>query len=333
MCLFNAGCSVETVRLHQPCRGKPVKRLVGIYLRGMAMGAADVVPGVSGGTLALITGIYRELIDSLAGISPRLLMVWRDQGFAAFWRAGNFAFLTVLLAGILSSIVLLANLLVWLIDHYPVPVWAFFSGLIAASIWLVLKPLERLNAVTWSMLVLGVLLAGWITTRPGLEAFGHTPLVFFLSGAVAICAMILPGISGSFILLLLGMYLPVLEAVRDTQLALLGAFVAGCALGLLSFVHLLRWLLARFYAPVMALLAGFMAGSLAKLWPWRVPLEAGALRERNLLPATYAAETGQPAHLAAAALALLAGALVVWLLSRQGPVHNGGMTGTGKPVD
>lgn len=310
-----------------------MKRLTGIYFRGMAMGAADVVPGVSGGTVALITGIYRELINTLAGISPALLLVWRREGFIAFWRAGNLGFLSVLLAGIITSVILLANLLGWLIIHYPVPVWAFFSGLIAASVWLVLRPLQGLNAATWATLLIGVLLAGWITTRPGLEAFGLTPLVFFLSGAIAICAMILPGISGSFILLLLGMYLPVLNAVRGMEMWLLISFMAGCALGLLSFVHLLRWLLDRFYNPVMTLLAGFMVGSLARLWPWRVPMEEGALQERNLLPSVYASETGEPAHLIAALLAVLAGALVVWLLSRQGPVHNGSTVKTGKPVD
>ena len=310
-----------------------MNRLPGIYFRGMAMGAADVVPGVSGGTIALITGIYRELINSLAGVSPRLLGVWRREGFRAFWRAGNFGFLVSLLAGIITSVILLANLLTWLIEHYPVPVWAFFSGLIAASIWLILRPLEGLNAATWISMLAGVLFAGWVITRPGLDAMGLTPLVFFLAGALAICAMILPGISGSFILLLLCMYLPVLSAVRDIQILLLASIVLGCAVGLLSFVHLLRWLLDRFYNPVMTLLAGFMAGSLVKLWPWRVAIEEGALQERNLLPAVYAQQTGLPAHVLPAVLALLGGVLVVWLLSRQAPMHNDPMTNAGKSVD
>ena len=302
---------------------KSITRLPGIYARGLAMGAADVVPGVSGGTLALITGIYEELIDTLGGIGPHLIGTWRRDGFASMWRQANLTFLLVLLAGIFSSIAVLASVITRLLESHPVPMWAFFCGLIGASVWLVLA---RLRTISWPMilnLLAGFALAWWIGLQPGLQSVANGPLVFFASGALAICAMILPGISGSFILLLLGMYQAVLSAVHDRELALLLAFVAGCAVGLLLFVRVLKFMLHRFHDPVMGLLAGFMAGSLNKLWPWRVPVE-GSLLEQNLLPSVYTETSGLPAMQGPAALALVFGALLVWLLYRAGSVHNEG---------
>jgi len=287
------------------------------------MGIADVIPGVSGGTMALVTGIYAELVETLAGMTPRLLMVWYREGFMTFWRRGNFGFLSVLMAGIFTAIALFARIFLNLLETWPILVWSFFFGLILASIWLVLRPLGGLNTGRWLALVAGVLSAGWLSVSPGLTGLGLTPMVFFLSGAVAICAMILPGISGAFILLLLGMYVPLMEAVHDRQWVILLAFLAGCACGLLAFVHLLRWLLAHFYKPVMALLAGFMAGSLAKLWPWRVPVEGAAVLEKNLLPGVWAEQTGQAPMVAGALLAAVVGVVLVSLLSLQNPVHNG----------
>lgn len=293
----------------------------GIFFRGMAMGAADVVPGVSGGTLALITGIYEELIDTLGGLTPRLLKVWHQQGFVAFWGQANLTFLVTLLAGIFTSIALLARLITWLLDTHPVPVWAFFSGLILASIFLVLKPLQQRGPVQVAAFVAGTGVAVAIGLAPALSALGSGATVFFFSGMLAICAMILPGISGSFILLLLGMYQPVLEAVKQGEIPLLLAFMAGCAIGLLSFVHVLKWTLHRYHDTVMALLAGFMAGSLLKLWPWRISGEQG-LADRWLSPAEYATVTGEGSQLALALLAALVAAALVWLLYRVAPVHN-----------
>jgi len=307
-----------------------MSRYPGIVVRGMAMGAADVVPGVSGGTLALITGIYEELISSLGGLHFGLLRVWRQQGFVAFWQAGNFSFLLSLFAGIFLSIRLFAGLLTWLMAEYPVPLWAFFCGLIVASIWLVLRPVQRYSVSLVMSFVFGAIAAWWIGTLPGLQhiATGDgVGLVFFLSGMLAICAMILPGISGSFILLLLGMYEPILAAVKQGSWALLAMFVAGCAVGLLSFVHLLKWLLARFHDPMMGLLAGFMLGSLNKLWPWRVDIE-GSLTQRNLLPDSYYQLSGLPPMVTAALLAALGGIAIVILLGlydarHSSQTHNG----------
>jgi len=276
---------------------------------------------VSGGTLALITGIYEELIDTLGGLTPRLLKVWHQQGFVAFWQQANLTFLVTLLAGIFTSIAVLARLITWLLDTHPVPVWAFFSGLILASIFLVLKPLQQRGPVQIGAFVAGTGVAVAIGLVPALSALGSSATVFFFSGMLAICAMILPGISGSFILLLLGMYQPVLEAVKQGEIPLLLAFMAGCAIGLLSFVHVLKWTLHRYHDTVMALLAGFMAGSLLKLWPWRISGEKG-LADTWLSPAEYATVTGEGSQLALALLAALVAAALVWLLYRVAPVHN-----------
>jgi putative membrane protein len=300
----------------------------GIFFRGMAMGAADVVPGVSGGTLALITGIYEELINTLGGITPRLLTVWRQQGFVAVWQQANLTFLFTLLAGIFTSIAVLARLITWLLDTHPVPVWAFFSGLILASIFLVLKPLQQRGPVQIGVFLLGTGVAVAIGLAPALSAAGSGALVFFFSGMLAICAMILPGISGSFILLLLGMYQPVLEAVKQAEFGLLLAFLSGCAVGLLSFVHVLKWTLHRFHDTVMALLAGFMAGSLLKLWPWRLSGEHG-LGDTWLWPSQYAAITDQSAQLPLALTMVAVAAGLVWLLYRVAPVHNVAQTPQG----
>lgn len=290
----------------------------GVFIRGMAMGAADVVPGVSGGTMALITGIYEELIRTLSGLSPGLLGVWRRRGLAAAWQQGNLTFLVTLLAGVFSSIAVLARVITGLLNHYPVPVWAFFSGLILASIWVVLQPLQKRGLPQGLVFLLGVLLAVMVGLAPGLSSMGVSPWLFFVSGAIAICAMILPGISGSFILLLLGMYQPVLEAVKGAQYTLLLAFMGGSAVGLLSFVHLLKWLLARYHDTVMALLAGFMAGSLVKLWPWRLS-ESSGLNEQWFWPADYAQASGQPAQVGLALLMALLAIVLVGLLHRLAP--------------
>lgn len=293
----------------------------GIYFRGMAMGAADVVPGVSGGTMALITGVYEELIDTLGNIGFHLFGVWRREGFRAFWKAGNFTFLLTLVAGDFTAIALLARVINWLLHTYPVPVWAFFSGLILASIALVLRPLRRRGPAQALSFLVGLGLAVLIGLAPGLAVNGPSPLFFFFGGAIAICAMILPGISGSFILLLLGLYPSVLAAVEHAQLLLLGAFMIGCVAGLLSFVHVLKWLLHHHHDTVMALLGGFMAGSLVKLWPWRVPIP-GTVRDHWMWPADYAQATQGPSFLGWAILMALVGLLIVWMLSRAEPVPN-----------
>ncbi|OOE39799.1 DUF368 domain-containing protein [Salinivibrio kushneri] len=305
-----------------------IKNLVSTYLKGMAMGAADVVPGVSGGTIAFITGIYTQLLESIRRITPRLFTLWRKEGFKAVWHHINGTFLCVLLAGILTSIASLAKGISWMLTHHPIPLWSFFFGLIIASALHIAKqlPAPRISPKTVLAALLGIGFAYWITIANPLQLTA-SPLTVFLAGAIAICAMILPGISGSFILLLLGMYSPILDAVHQTQFGLLGLFAMGAVTGLLTFSHLLSWLLRRYYALTLAFLTGLMLGTLGKIWPWKHTLtwrtnssgEQVPLMQDNLLPGAYEAIVGHPAQVSLAIIAMIGGFVLVLLLERFSP--------------
>ncbi len=305
-----------------------IKNLVSTYLKGMAMGAADVVPGVSGGTIAFITGIYTQLLESIRRITPRLFTLWRKEGFKAVWHHINGTFLCVLLAGILTSIASLAKGISWMLTHHPIPLWSFFFGLIIASALHIAKqlPAPRIRPKTVLAALLGIGFAYWITIANPLQLTA-SPLTVFLAGAIAICAMILPGISGSFILLLLGMYSPILDAVHQTQFGLLGLFAVGAVTGLLTFSHLLSWLLRRYYALTLAFLTGLMLGTLGKIWPWKHTLtwrtnssgEQVPLMQDNLLPGAYEAIVGHPAQVSLAIIAMIGGFVLVLLLERFSP--------------
>jgi putative membrane protein len=275
---------------------------LGIYVRGIAMGAADIVPGVSGGTVALITGIYDRLLAALASVDVRLLRLVLQRRWHDAWYQVDGAFLVALLAGVLTAIVALANVIAWLLQQYPELLWSFFFGLVAASsVFLAYQELDRPRLVEGLALLLGCIAAVLIALAP---AGGFLPGVmgFFLAGAIAICAMILPGISGSFILLLLGMYQPVISALTELRLIELLAFAVGCGLGLLLFSRLLHWLLERYRHSVMSLLTGFLAGSLVALWPWQHTVSTVLDRHGQMRPVQqvpigpwrYAAEGGDP---------------------------------------
>lgn len=291
----------------------------------MAMGAADVVPGVSGGTIAFISGIYEELINSINNIRPGLLKVWRKEGFGAFWRALNGSFLLALFTGIGISVVSLAKLISYLLSAYPVLVWAFFFGLVTASIIYVAKAISRWNLSVLLMLIFGAGLAYLVVSLPVSEQSAGMGYLF-LSGALAVCAMILPGISGAFILVLLGSYKTVLDAVHERDLQLLAITALGAVFGLLSFARLLKWMFTRFENATLALLTGFILGSLPKIWPWKRVLETRifedkviAVREANVAPWNF---EGIPQIGAAIGLALLGFCLIFALekmASRKNP--------------
>lgn len=235
----------------------------------MAMGAADVVPGVSGGTIAFISGIYDPLIKSISSFDLSLIQVLRKEGFAAFWRSVNGSFLLLLFAGIATSVISLARLLSGLLDTQPIAMWSFFLGLIAASILLVGRQIQ-FNALPYSIRFFGFgLIAALSLTFLNPMVASDSWWYFFLSGALAICAMILPGISGSFILVLLGSYQTVLDAVHERNLSILFVVGLGAAFGLLSFSKLLRWLFSTHRNQTLTILVGFIAGSLPKVWPWK----------------------------------------------------------------
>ncbi|MGG2399766.1 DUF368 domain-containing protein [Pseudomonas sp. SH1-B] len=298
-----------------------------LYAKGMAMGAADVVPGVSGGTIAFISGIYDELLRSIAGLPGALVLLLRGRLKDA-WQKANATFLLVLFSGILTSILTLARVITYLLKHHPIPVWSFFFGLILVSTYMVGREIGRWNWTRVLSFLLGLSFAYWITVAAPMQWGSDLPTLF-LAGAIAICAMILPGISGSFILLLLGLYSVVLGAVKDLNLLVLGVFAAGCMVGLLSFARLLSWLLARWSDLSLAFLSGLMLGSLNKVWPWKETLswridskgEQVPLLQSNLLPGQFAELSGQDPHLLIALLLAVGGIALVlsleWLAQRQ----------------
>ena len=251
---------------------RSIKDYVIISLKGMAMGAADVVPGVSGGTIAFISGIYEELLTSISNINLRLLKVLKSEGLKAAWVQANGSFLLSLLIGIFVSVVSLAKILKWLLENEPTLLWSFFFGLILASVIYIGKQIKKWNVLTFFVLLIGAVLAYYITTLNPMVNESSSSLFLFLAGAIAICAMILPGISGAFILVLLGAYQPVLAAVNNRDLTIVSVVGAGAVVGLLTFSRILKWLFANFKNYTLAVLTGFIIGSLNKIWPWKETL-------------------------------------------------------------
>lgn len=280
------------------------KELGALYLKGTAMGAADLVPGVSGGTVAFITGIYDELVSSIASFSPGLIGTFRRQGFIGVWQAINGKFLTFLFAGILTSVVAFSKAIKYLLVAEPLIVWSLFFGLIAASSIILAKEVGRWSVGPIISLLMGIAVGYLITAMspsqlPFEGAADYWKLIPV--GAIAFSAMILPGISGSFLLLLMGMYQVIITALSEQNVLLLLTFMVGGALGLITFSRVLKVLLAKQRGVTLALLTGFMLGAMTKVWPWRVTTEfwtdrhgkTRPLLEEAVLPAQFEAATGQ----------------------------------------
>lgn len=290
-----------------------------LALKGCAMGMADVVPGVSGGTIAFISGIYEELIDSIRSVDAAAVKMLVRLRFGDFWRHINGRFLLPVLLGIGTAIFSLARLMTYLLAAHPIAVWSFFFGLIIASAILVSKQITKWDARTVAALVAGVAAAWWITVATPSET-PDTWWFVMLSGAIAICAMILPGISGAFILLLLGKYQYIMHAVGTLDIPVILVFAAGAVMGIISFSHLLAWLLRHWHDVTVAVLMGFMLGSLNKVWPWKEVVETytdshGKLQplvERNVAPGSFEALTGHDAQLLKAVLLCLVGFLTIY---------------------
>ncbi len=289
-----------------------------ITLKGMAMGAADVVPGVSGGTIAFISGIYEELISSINQIKPSMISTWKSEGFGVFWKNLNGNFLVALFLGIFISVLSLAKFLSWLLENQPILLWSFFFGLVLASIFLVGKEIKKWNFATVLTLIIGAAVAYFITTLPPNENVDSLPYLF-LSGALAVCAMILPGISGAFILVLLGSYKTILDAVHERNFLMVGTVTVGAIFGLLSFARLLKWMFKNYRNATLALLTGFILGSLSKIWPWKKVLETKVfddkiipIKELNVSPFSF---EGEPQLLPAIGLAI-AGFSLIFILER-----------------
>ena len=295
-------------------------------LKGMAMGMAEVIPGVSGGTIAFITGIYERLLKAISGIGPGLIGSLKQGGVKQLWADLDGNFLFSLIVGMLVGIVSGVFGITWLLENYPPVVWAFFFALIIASSVYMMRMVEKWDILSVLLLLFGTGIAYGITVlapSSGTEALWFV----FLSGMIAITALILPGISGSFILLLMGMYTIVIPAVKDMlstfstdSLALVMTFGMGCLTGVLLFSRVLTYVFKNYKNHTICLLTGFMLGSLNKIWPWRTCVnevmindEMKCLREQNILPADYA---GEP-YVIGALVAMLAGIAIVVFLSRS----------------
>jgi putative membrane protein len=287
------------------------------------MGAADVVPGVSGGTVAFITGIYDELLYSINSVDTtafRLLIKFRLK---EFWKKINGNFLIVLLAGIGTSLLSLAKLMIYLLQHHPIKIWSFFFGLILISAPLVLREIRKWNGGAVVSFVIGSGIAYAITVLSPTQTPNGIWFVF-ISGAIAICAMILPGISGAFILLLLGKYAYMISALTQAKIGIIAAFMAGCIVGILSFSRFLSFILKNYHSATVALLAGFMLGSLNKVWPWREVLEYITNSEgqqvpvfdRSILPWNYFEITGKDPQVFQAILMMALGVFIVVLIEK-----------------
>ncbi len=264
------------------------------------MGAADTVPGVSGGTIALITGIYEDLLSAIKSFDAKVIGRVLKLDFKGALAELHIRFILSLFLGIAISILSLAQLMSYLLHHHPVPTWSLFFGLIAASIWVVGKQVEKWTPGTGISFLVGTGAAFIIVNL--VPATTPEDLWFiFLSGMLAICAMILPGLSGAFILLIIGKYEFIIATLKHpfimTNMGIIAVFGAGCAVGLAGFSRVLKFLLASYHNLTLAFLAGLMCGSMRKVWPWKEALETGiingklhVLKERNILPAAVDAD-------------------------------------------
>lgn len=295
-----------------------------LFLKGIAMGAADVIPGVSGGTIAFIAGIYERLINALSSIDLSLIQLLRKEGFLAVWKKVDGLFLLVLISGIGSSILSLAKLVTYLLEFHPIPLWSFFLGLIIASVVVVQRQMKQVKWIHLIPFIVGIAFAWWITTLVPAQTTNALWFVF-LSGAIAICAMILPGISGSFILVVLGKYQYILESLHELRIEVILVFMAGCFIGLLSFVRLVKWLFSRYHDLSIAVLGGFMVGSLNKVWPWKITLESAQIEDKivplvqeNVSPFAFEALTGAPAEIVSAMISAAVGLALILVLEYVG---------------
>lgn len=243
-----------------------------VYLKGVAMGAADVVPGVSGGTIAFIAGIYDELLSSISAINFSLFKTLKQEGIVGVWKKVNGNFLLALVAGIATSILSLAKFITYLLHHHPILIWSFFFGLILASVYYIAIQIKKWHLGVFVGLLIGTFFMYWISVIPPLSPEISYIFLFF-AGMLAACAMILPGISGSFILLVIGVYSFVMQAVSDKNILVIATVGAGAVIGLISFSKLLKWLLDNYHNTLLGVLTGFLIGSLWKIWPWKSDAE------------------------------------------------------------
>ncbi|MDA2970022.1 MAG: DUF368 domain-containing protein [Actinomycetota bacterium] len=247
------------------------KKLI-LFLKGTFMGIAEIIPGVSGGTIAFITGIYEELIYSIKSVDLKAIKLFSQLQLRNFWKHINGNFLITLVSGMAISILLFSRIISYLLDFHPFKIWGLFFGLIIASAIFILKKIDSFNFLTYLSLIFGLLLASYISlVSPTMTS--NSSISIFASGAIAISAMILPGISGSFILVFLSKYEFILNALNEFNFEVLSIFILGCIFGLVFFSRIITFLFNRFSSVVISLLVGFLFGSLIKIWPFYEVIE------------------------------------------------------------
>lgn len=282
------------------------------------MGLADIIPGVSGGTIAFITGIYEELVYSIHAIDREAFRLLTKYEFSECWKKINGNFLVVVIAGIATSLLLLSGIMLHLLSGYPIMTWSFFFGLILISGPLILRRIKKWRADSIISIITG-LAAGYVLTILSQTQTPDNLFFIFLAGAIAICALVLPGISGVFILILLGKYLAIVTALNEFNVVVLIVFITGCALGLLGISRLLTRALNNYPEATIALLSGLMMGALNKVWPWRKVMEYAAnskgdqiaVFDKSILPWDFLSETGKDPQLFQAILMMALGVLIV----------------------
>ena len=301
-----------------------MKRALALFLKGAGMGAADAVPGVSGGTIAFVTGIYEELIHTIRRFGPEAFPAWRQGGLAGLADYLNLRFLIPLVVGLACSLISVAHMVTYLLEAQPLLLDAFFFGLVAASAFVVSRQVRGWRWWYILPLVIGLLLAQALPDlMPHLAGLGSLLLV--VSGAIAISAMLLPGVSGSFLLLTMGLYGTVMEGIKSFDIGLILQFGLGCAFGLFTFSRLLSWLFRHYHELTLQLLIGFIVGSLPTLWPWREMIryrlgpddQLIPLDYRYLLPDDYALLTGDSAQLVPVIALMVLGLLLVLVVGER----------------
>ncbi|MGI9553027.1 MAG: DUF368 domain-containing protein [Aurantibacter sp.] len=295
----------------------PVDHLI-IMLKGMGMGIAELVPGVSAGTIAFVSGIYEEFISSINNVNLKTLKLWRKEGFQSFWKALNGNFLLALVLGMAISILAFTKLVRWLLENEPILIWSFFFGLVLASVIFVAKDIKKWSLINILLLLAGAIVAYYLTGLPPSE--NSTSLLYlFFSGALAVCAMILPGISGSFIMVLLGAYKTIIDALDEKDFKILITVGLGILFGILSFARVLKWMFNHYKNITLAVLTGFILGSLNKIWPWKKVLETRTFGDKEKIIAEQSVSPfsfeGDP-QLIVAIIAAIVGFSLIFILER-----------------
>ena len=315
-----------------------MKDTVKIMLKGAAMGVAEVIPGVSGGTLAFITGIYERLLTAISNVNLGLLKTFKEDGFRAVWSKVDGLFLVKLLAGMAAGFLVGLKLVVNLLETHPVHIWSFFFGLILASVPLIGKQVKKWGGVEIALLVFGAALVYWVTIAAPSQGSEHL-LIVFLAGIIGVSALMLPGLSGSFVLLLMGMYTIIMPAIEEVTHNPLGpelltvlVFGLGMLVGLLTFAKVLSFTFKKYPNPTLALLTGFLIGSLNKVWPWQQVSETRLNSKgvevvkfsESVLPSTFSELPdnflyGTNPHILAAVAIMVVAFVLVFLLDKFSP--------------